>query len=70
MLKANEGNYIIPEISGMCIFDFQKGALIQPLKGITTAQNIFDEINIKVIKPKPKIFKRKDILNLYKTSWL
>ncbi len=53
--KAIEGTVIIPEIVGMCVQGPSDGSLVQPLKGITSATNIFDEISIAIVKPKPKI---------------
>lgn len=53
-IEAVEGNSVMPKIVGMCILN-KKGDVIQPLEGITTAQDVFDEITISVVKPKPKI---------------
>jgi len=54
-LTASEGIKVKPEIAGMCMLDPEKGAVIQPASGITTATGIFDEISIAVVKPKPRI---------------
>jgi hypothetical protein len=54
-LTAEEGNQVVPDVAGMCILVPEKGVMIQPLKGITTATGIFDEINIMVVRPKPRI---------------
>ena len=53
--EAVEGAVITPDIFGMCVPDSPDGNLIQPLKGITTATHIFDEISIAIVKPLPKI---------------
>ncbi|MCK5103097.1 MAG: hypothetical protein KAR17_09785 [Cyclobacteriaceae bacterium] len=53
--EAIEGTVIIPEIAGISVADSPDGYLVQPLKGITTAVNIFDEISIVLVKPTPKI---------------
>lgn len=53
--EAVEGAVITPDIFGMCVPGSPDGNLIQPLKGITTATQIFDEISITVVKPNPKI---------------
>jgi hypothetical protein len=58
-IEAITGNMAIPEIVGMCLLDSQGKAVIQPMKGITTAKDIFDEISIRVIKPKPRIIERR-----------
>ena len=54
-IEAVEGAVITPGIFGMSIPDSPDGNLIQPLKGITTATQIFDEITIAFVKPNPKI---------------
>lgn len=47
------GNVFIPEIAGMSGTDPDK--MIQPLQGITTATDVFDEIIISIVRPKPRI---------------
>jgi hypothetical protein len=54
-IEAVRGNTVKPEISGMCMLDSIGGVVIQPLKGITSATDILDEMSIVVIKPKPRI---------------
>ena len=54
-IKGLVGNVSIPEISGMSIQNEPEGEIIQPAIGITSARNIFDEISIVALKPKPKI---------------
>ncbi len=54
-IKAVEGTVVTPKIVGMSVPHAPGGHILQPLKGITTARNIFDEISIAVIKPRPKI---------------
>jgi hypothetical protein len=54
-IEASYGKTVVPEINGMCLIDPQKGVVIVPPEGITTAKDIFDEISIRVIKPKPRI---------------
>jgi hypothetical protein len=54
-IDASLGKTVIPDIIGMCLLDPIKGVVIVPPEGITTAKDIFDEINIRVIKPKPRI---------------
>jgi hypothetical protein len=49
---------INPEIVGMTGPRTDDGEIIQPLKGITTAAGIFDEIKISVVKPKPRIIRK------------
>lgn len=57
-IRAVKGTVVIPEIAGMSVPEAPEGPILQPLKGITTAKNIFDEISIAVVKPKPKILER------------
>ena len=52
------GSVCVPEIAGMSMKITPEGKIIQPLVGITTAKNIFDEISIVAKKPKPKIITR------------
>jgi hypothetical protein len=50
------GEIIKPSVVGMTLLGATNGKTIQPLKGITDATEIFDEIAITIEKPKPKIF--------------
>jgi hypothetical protein len=54
-INSKEGTIIKPDIAGMCLQNSHDGKIIQPLKGITTAVDIFDEIIIAVVKPNPKL---------------
>ncbi|NJK94158.1 MAG: hypothetical protein HC905_03760 [Bacteroidales bacterium] len=54
-LNATVGFKAKPELIGMCVLGAPDGEIVQPLKGITTAYKIFDELTISVVKPKPKI---------------
>ncbi len=54
-ITATIGNSVTPDIAGMSLIDPEKGTVIKPPEGITTAKEVFDEINIKVVKPKPKL---------------
>ncbi len=54
-IVATEGAVFEPELVAMTIFGAPDGKIIQPMQGITTAAEIFDEINISVVRPKPKI---------------
>jgi hypothetical protein len=56
-ITATEGALFDPVLVAVTIADAPDGKTIQPLKGITTASQIFDEIRIAVVKPKPKILK-------------
>lgn len=53
-IEAAMGNIVAPEVVGMSILN-EKGEIIQPLEGITTALEVFDEITIAIVKPKPRI---------------
>jgi hypothetical protein len=55
LIKAEEGKKFKPEIVRQSIWE--KGNVrTEPVgEGITTARDVFDEINVTVIKPKPKL---------------
>ena len=50
---------IEPELAGMTLLDQNNRALVKPIQGITTATEVFDEISIKVKKPKPRILRNR-----------
>ncbi len=54
-IEALLGNSVIPKIVGMSILGSKGEEIIHPLMGITTATQVFDEINIAIAKPKPRI---------------
>jgi len=56
-ITAKESIRVKPEIIGMSIIDPEEGVTIQPMSGITTAKDIFEEIFIEVVRPKPRILK-------------
>lgn len=60
-ITAEEGNMVVPDIAGMLIIDPEKGVELRPLEGITTAKEIFSEISIQVVKPKPRIIEKSSI---------
>jgi hypothetical protein len=47
-----------PSVVGMTVLGASDGNIIQPLYGITSATEIFDEIGISIVRPKPKIIRR------------
>jgi len=53
-IEAVPGNTVVPEVVGMGVLN-EEEEIIQPLEGITTAIDVFDEIIVAVVKPKPKI---------------
>lgn len=55
-IEAVIGNTIVPEVVGMSTLN-KEGEIIQPLEGITTALDVFDEITIAVRRPNPKILR-------------
>jgi len=54
-ITAEEGNVTIPEVVGMSVLDSKGSNRIKPLEGITTATDVFDEMEISVQKPKPRL---------------
>ncbi len=57
-IEAILGNETKPEIEGMCLVDPVNGAVVLPVEGITTAKDIFDQIDIKIVKPRPRILEQ------------
>jgi hypothetical protein len=57
LIDAVEDSSVTPLIAGMCVPDSPGDSLIRPLKGITTAKSVFDEINITLKKANPSILK-------------
>ena len=55
-IPVSLGKVVRPEIAGMSVLNPDNTVSVQPLKGITTAQDIFSEIELRIVKPKPKIF--------------
>lgn len=56
-VEAVPGKVVKPEIVGMSMSDSPDGKIIHSLKGITTANDIFDKIEIDIVRPNPKIIK-------------
>ncbi len=52
---AITGTTITPKIAGMTMQGSSLKNIIKPMKGITTAINIFDEISVCIVKTKPRI---------------
>jgi hypothetical protein len=57
LIDAVEGRLFTPLIAGMCEPDSSGDIVIRPLKGITTAASVFDEISIRLMKANPSIVK-------------
>ncbi len=57
-LEARKDNTVIPVVQGMCLLNEAGKAVLEPLEGITTATSVFDEISIKVVRPKPRIIQK------------
>jgi hypothetical protein len=43
----------------MILVDDAGRTVVEPLQGITTATGVFDEISIRVVRPKPRIIEKK-----------
>jgi hypothetical protein len=54
-IEVIEGKKVTPEAIGMSLLNAEKGKIIRSPEGITTALDIFDEMSITVVKPKPRI---------------
>lgn len=48
----------VPQLAGMSVIGEDGRATMEPLKGITTATGVFDEISVSVQRPKPRILKK------------
>jgi len=57
-IEAEKGNTVVPEVIGISVLN-SDGEIIRPVEGITTALEVFDEIAISVVKPKPRILQVK-----------
>ena len=57
-IKAEVGLEYVPEIALMSLWDEVKHRLAPVDETITTAKNVFDDISIVMIKPKPVIFNK------------
>jgi hypothetical protein len=63
-VKAIEGNKYNPELTNQSIWD-NGSVKIEPVSdGVTTAKDVFDEIKISVIRPKPKLIDKYKVKDL------
>jgi hypothetical protein len=60
-IKADKGNTYKPEIYKMSLWNEGINTLAPVDKTITSAQNVFDDISIEIIRPKPEIINLKKI---------
>ncbi len=58
-IEARIDQAVIPGVKGMILVDDAGGTVVEPLQGITTATGVFDEISIRVVRPKPRIIEKK-----------
>jgi hypothetical protein len=58
-IKAERGNDYTPTLEFMSLWDNGTNTLAPVDSTITTAQNVFDTISISIVKPKPRIFKKR-----------
>ena len=63
-IKANEGSKFTPDIVSQSTW--AKGIVnVEPVnEGITSAKNVFDDVTISVIKPKPKLIDKSRIQDI------
>ena len=57
-LEVEKDLSAVPQLAGMSLFGEDGQVSIEPLKGITTATGVFDEISLSVRRPKPRIIKK------------
>jgi hypothetical protein len=60
-VKAVAGNEYTPRVEALSLWENGENRLAPPDSTITTARNVFDEITVRVIKPKPVIINRKKV---------
>ena len=58
-ISATTGTTVVPEIVGISMPGSTLDSIIKPVKGITTATDVFDEISLRVVKTKPRIISKK-----------
>jgi hypothetical protein len=51
---ADMGKHFTPQLHGMAIYSSNRDEILQPVKGITTAKDIFEDITIRVIRTEAK----------------
>lgn len=61
VIKAEQGKSGNTELTGISLVDKEKGAIVSPPEGLTTAPDVFDEISIRMVRPKPRLLKRKTL---------
>jgi hypothetical protein len=54
-IRAQLDTMAVPGIVGMCLLNKEGGVSVEPLRGISTADRVFDEIRVTVVRPRPKI---------------
>jgi hypothetical protein len=64
-VKAEQGNDYTPELTYMSLWDNGENTLAPVDSTITTAQNVFDTITVSIVKPKPRLFKKRVLLSLH-----
>jgi hypothetical protein len=60
-IKADEGNRYTPQIAALSFWNEGRNTLVPLDSTITTAQNVFDEITLDVIRPKPIIINTNNV---------
>ncbi|MDR1455638.1 MAG: hypothetical protein LBJ01_08305 [Tannerella sp.] len=60
-IKADEGNSYNLRLDAMSLWKEGKNVLLPPDSTITSAQYVFDEINVRIVKPKPVIINLKNV---------
>ncbi len=60
-IKADEGCKYIPVTAFMSLWEDGKNTLVPVDETITTAKDVFDEISIAIIKPKPVIINKNSV---------
>lgn len=62
-IKANVGGEYTPQIDAMSLWEEGKNTLAPPDETITSAHMVFDEITVRIIKPKPQLINKHSVEN-------
>lgn len=62
-ITAKEGMQYTPELAGQSIWEDGENRIEPVSEGITTAKDVFDTIQVSIIRPKPKLIDKNKIMN-------
>lgn len=62
-LKADEGSTFVPHLEAQAVWDNGEVTVGPVSAGVTTARQVFDDMKISVIRPKPKLIEKYKLEN-------